>query len=215
MKLTLYFTPTTCSTAARIALEEAAVPHDAVLIKLYRPEEQERFRAINPKGTVPALGIGDEVLTENVAIMTYIAAINPAAKLMPSDPGTYAQCLSFMAWLASSVQIARRQARAPQRFTDDERAYEGLKASGAQAFWRHLTMIDQRLAGRMWVMGDQFTVADCYAIVFYHWGVIDERPMASLESFSAFKDRMLARPAVRSVLEKERSVLVELLPPLA
>jgi len=58
------------------------------------------------------------------------------------------------------------------------------------------------------MLGDQFTVADCYALVFYDWGVQDGFDMAALPAFTAFKDRMLARPAVLRALERHRSVLL-------
>ncbi len=206
--LTLYYTPTACSTASHVALEEAGADYHAERIKLYRPEEQEKYRSINPKGTVPALSIDGRILTENTAILTYVGTTYPEARLLPDDPEAFAQCVSFMAWLASSVQLARRQARAPQRFTSDESVFEVLKKSASPVFEGYLGKIDQMLDGRDWVMGDQYTVADCYALVIYHWGVIDEFDMDSYKNFTSFKNRMIARPAVRAVLTKERSVLV-------
>ena len=59
------------------------------------------------------------------------------------------------------------------------------------------------------MMGDQYTVADPYALVFYGWGVKGEFPMKELASYTAWKDRMLKRPAVRKILESEQSVLVK------
>jgi glutathione S-transferase len=64
------------------------------------------------------------------------------------------------------------------------------------------------LEGKQWIMGDQYTVADPYALVFYGWGVRAELPMHELSAYSAWKDRMLARPKVRKVLESEGNVLV-------
>ena len=65
------------------------------------------------------------------------------------------------------------------------------------------------LQGKQWIMGDQFTVADGYALVFYGWGVRAGLPMQDLKSYTAWKDRMLKRPAVRKVLEEEQSVLLK------
>ncbi len=159
--LTFFHTPLTCSTASHIALEEAGAAYDNQIVKLWKPEEHEKYRAtINPRGSVPALRIGEQLLSENVAIMTYVAATNPDMKLLP------------------------------------------------RATIEHAQSIDNGLDGKTWVMGDQFTVADGYALVFYNWGAIDERPMQELKNFTAFKDRMLARPAVRRALERERSPLL-------
>jgi glutathione S-transferase len=58
-------------------------------------------------------------------------------------------------------------------------------------------------------MGSQYTVADPYALVFYGWGVRAKLPMTDLAAYTAFKNRMLERPAVRKVLESEKNVLVQ------
>ena len=67
---------------------------------------------------------------------------------------------------------------------------------------------DGLLAGKQWIMGDQFTVADGYCLVFYGWGLRGELPMTKLANYTAFKDRMLKRPKVMKVLQSEKSVLV-------
>jgi glutathione S-transferase len=69
--------------------------------------------------------------------------------------------------------------------------------------------IDARLADRQWMMGDQYTILDPYALVFYGWGHRVDMPMGDLKNFTAFKDRMIERPAVRRVLEKEESALLK------
>jgi glutathione S-transferase len=65
------------------------------------------------------------------------------------------------------------------------------------------------LEGREWIMGNAFSVADGYALVFYGWGVRANLPMQDLANYTAWKDRMLKRPAVRRVLEREESVLLK------
>ena len=64
------------------------------------------------------------------------------------------------------------------------------------------------LAGRTWLMGDQYTICDPYALVFYGWGPRLELPVAELKNYSAMKDRLLQRPAVRAVLQREESPLL-------
>jgi glutathione S-transferase len=65
------------------------------------------------------------------------------------------------------------------------------------------------LKAKQWIMGDQFTLADGYALVFYGWGLRAGLPLKDLASYTAWKDRMLKRPAVRKVLEEEQSVLLK------
>ena len=69
--------------------------------------------------------------------------------------------------------------------------------------------IDGLLAGKQWIMGDQFTVADGYCLVFYGWGTRSEYPVKELKNYTAWKDRMLKRPAVMKVLQSEQNVLVK------
>jgi glutathione S-transferase len=204
--LNFYYTPTACSTASHIALEESGAPYEANRVKLYTPEAAA-FYEINPKGTVPALKADGVVVTENVAILMYIARKFPEARLLPPDLLQEALCLSIMAWFASTVHITRRQARVPERFSGDESTHSSIRLAGRETFWRHLQTIDAMFADKTWIMGEQFTVADCYAIVFYHWGLIDELPMAELVHYTAFKERMVARPGVLKVLQRERSIL--------
>ena len=69
--------------------------------------------------------------------------------------------------------------------------------------------IDTRLSDKQWMMGDQYTFLDPYALVYYGWGNRIQMPMADLAHYTAFKDRMIERPAVRRVLEKEESALLK------
>lgn len=203
-----YYTPGTCSLASNIALEEAGAPYEAQMIRLWKPGEVEAFRQINPGRTIPALRVDEVIFTENTAILYYVARTFPDAGLLPEDPLGQALCLSKLAWFSSSVHITRRMNKAPFRFTDDEAVQAGLTKAGAPAFWENMGRIDAMYAGQDWLVGDRMTIADCYALLFYDWAVRDEFDMASLPSFTALKDRMLERAAVRRALERHRSPLL-------
>jgi glutathione S-transferase len=86
--------------------------------------------------------------------------------------------------------------------------HEHLKATGRENFHANLKEIDGLLTGKQWILGDDFSVVDGYALVFYGWGKRIGLPMAELKNYTAWKDRMLARPAVKRVLEREQSVLL-------
>jgi glutathione S-transferase len=74
-----------------------------------------------------------------------------------------------------------------------------------------LKQIDGMLAGRDWLC-DQYSVLDAYGLVFYAWGFRRELPMQELRNYTAFKDRMLQRPAVRRVAEDEKLAIARDLP---
>ncbi len=204
----LYFTPTACSLASHIALEESGADYEARIAKLWKPDEAAAYRQVNPTGKVPALIVDGRVLTETVAILSYVADAYPDAGLMPEDPWARAQVLSLCAWFASTAHISRRQTRAPERFTPDPVAHEALRAAGQVAVRANLARIDSLLEGRDWLVGERLSVADPYALVFYDWAVRDDIDLTPYAHFTRFKDRMVARPAVRRVLEDERSPLV-------
>ena len=90
----------------------------------------------------------------------------------------------------------------PERFTDDKSAHAGLQATGKKSFHEYLKQIDGMLAKREW-LSDKYSVLDPYALVFYGWGIRRELPVAELKNYSAFKDRMLKRPAVQRVIADE------------
>ena len=208
--LTLYFSPGACSTASHMALEETGAPYVEKPTLLPKGEHKtEAYLKINPRGKVPALSIDGKVLTENTAILPYLAKQFPAKNLFPKDPLEEARCISTMAWFSNTVHPSYTHYVRAERFTPDAAAQASVKETGKKTFWTNCQEIDSLLAGKDWIMGKDFSVADCYALVFYGWGLRAELPMKELANYTAFKERMLKRPAIRKVLESEQSILVK------
>ena len=128
---------------------------------------------------------------------------------MPADPVDEANCIATMAWFSNVVHPSYQRYVRTERFAEGEAALAIVKEMGKKSFWANLQEIDGMLAGKQWVMGEQFTVADGYCLVFYGWGLRAELPMTELKNYTAFKDRMLKRPKVMKVLQSEQSVLVK------
>ena len=202
--LTLYYAPGSSSMASHLALEEAGAEYQTRLVNEEAGEHRtQAYLRVNPRGKVPALRLADgSVLVENVAIQTYVARTHPEAKLLPDDPEGEARALSLMAFFASTVHPAFSHFWAPGRFTDEPAGQAGVKAKGLATFHGHCREIDAMLAGRDWFL-DRFSAADCYGFVFWGWGMRAGLPMRELRAYTAHKDRMLARPAVRRVLDRE------------
>ena len=209
--LKLYFCPGVCSMASHITLEETGAGYEAKPILLPKAEHQsEAYLKINPRGKVPALQLDDgQILTENTAILSYLARQFPQAKMWPSDPVDQARVISTMAWFSNTVHPSFTHIMRPERFTADAGGVEPIKEQGKKAFWANCQEIDRMLAGKEWIMGSQYTVCDPYALVFYGWGTRINLPMKELANYTAHKDRMLKRPAVRKILEREDSVLLK------
>src|SRR5690606_15331517 len=108
LELDFYYTTTACSLASHIGLEEAGAPFNAHFVKLYRDEEKAAYRQIVPTGKVPALRVDGAVITENVAILTFLAQAFPESRLLPEDPVLAAQGMALMSWLARTGHRDRR-----------------------------------------------------------------------------------------------------------
>jgi glutathione S-transferase len=207
--LTLYYCSGACSVAAHIAIEETGARYEGRPVLLPKGEHKtDAYIAVNPRSQVPALSVDGKVITESVAILTYLARSYPGAGLFPVDDVDQARCLATMTWIASAVDPVFRRAARPERFVADENAQAAVKDAARDAYWVKCQEIDSLLSGKMWMMGTQYTVCDPYALVYFGWGQRLGLPMAELSAYSAFKDRMLARPAVRNVLAREQSPML-------
>jgi glutathione S-transferase len=200
--LTLYFTPGACSLAPHIVLEESGERYEKRVIDTAKGEQRsESYLKIHPQGRVPALRLDSgEALTENTAILPYLGK---RFALWPTDPIAEAKALSLIGFFAASVHPAYAHSRRPERYSADPAAFPAIKEAGLKTFHGYLKQIDAMLAGREW-FADTYSVLDPYGLLFYAWGLRGELPVRELKDYSAFKDRMLRRPAVRRVVEEEK-----------
>ena len=200
--LTLFYAPGACSMAAHIVLEESGEKYEGKRMDLAKGDQKtEAYLKIHPQGRVPALRLDDgSPLTENTAILPYLGK---RFGLWPTEPIAEARALSLVGFFAASVHPAHAHIGRPERYALDESAFPTIKEAGRKAFHGYLQQIDGLLAGREW-FSDRYSVLDPYGFVFYVWGVRRELPMAELANYTAFKDRMLARPAVQRVVEDEK-----------
>ena len=200
--LTLFYAPAACSMAAHIVLEESGEKYEGKRMDLSKGDQKtEAYLKIHPLGRVPALRLDDgSPLTENTAILPYLGK---RFGLWPTEPLAEARALSLIGFFAASVHPAHAHIGRPERYALDESAFPTIKEAGRKAFHGYLQQIDGMLAGKQWFF-DRYSVLDPYAFVFYVWGVRRELPMGELANYTAFKDRMLARPAVQRVVEDEK-----------
>lgn len=207
--MTLYYCPGACSMAAHVVLEEIRVPYEKKPILIPQNEQRgETFLAVNPRGQVPALVVDGKVITETVAVLTYLGRAFPKAKLLPVGEVEQVQCLASLCWIASQIDPLFRRAARPERFVTDETARPAVKESAQVAYWAKCQEVDALLAGREWIVGNQYSVCDPYALVYYGWGFRFGLPMKDLAGYTRLKESLLKRPAVRKALEDERHPLI-------
>ena len=196
------------SLVPHIVLEEIGAPYERQLVNLAQGEHKSvAYLKINPRGKVPALAIDGNVLTENVAILTYLAKQFPQARLLPHGILEEARCISTMAWFASAAHPTFAHIIRPERFATDIAAHANLKDTARSAFWDICEEINRSLDGKKWMMGGTYTVCDPYAFFIYDLGSRIKLPMHELPVYAAFNKRMLERPAVCKVRGLEENIL--------
>ncbi len=197
----LYFATGTCSLASVIALQEGGVQAELVKVDLRtKKSEGGDFTAVNSKGYVPALRLdGGEVLTENVAVLQYIADRNPAAKLAP--PAGTLERYRLMEWL-SYINSEVHKSFGP---LFNAEATEETKQYARNLLTKRLNWLEGAMGSRSYLMGEQFTVADAYLYVVLSWGAHVNVDIAKWPALKKFFDRVAARPKVIAALEAERA----------
>ncbi|MDE2445879.1 MAG: glutathione S-transferase family protein [Alphaproteobacteria bacterium] len=201
--LTLYYAPKTCSLAPFIALEETGAPFEPYRVNFAEGEQNSAtYKALNPKGRVPALATPQGVLSENVAILAFIAQTYPSAKLAPSDPFAFAQMQAFNAYLSSTVHVNHAHNRRGHRWSDDPAVVEALKTKVPQNMADCFAIIEKEYLKGPWVMGEQYTVADAYLFTISNWLEGDGVDITNFPKVLAHRQAIQARPAVARAMEQ-------------
>ena len=200
----LYCIAGTCSLAPHILLEHVGEPFLLKLLDRGRAENKsEAYLAINPKGAVPALVVDGDVILENVAIQMYLADRFAALSLAPTEPFQRARWMAALTWMSNTVHLNFRHYRRPEFYTADEAARSGISAAGKDAFIKSLEEMDQRLQGRPWLLGNDFSTADIYAHVFHTWGATGDFPIRHLKNLRRHGHAVMTMPAARRAFERE------------
>jgi glutathione S-transferase len=198
----LYYSPGACSLAPHIALREADRDFDLerVDIKTHLTANGDNFFAINPKGYVPALrvdGPASPVLTENAAILQYIADLVPHSGLAPAcnTIGRY-HLQEMLSFISSEVHkqfgpLFARDTPAP------------TEARSRTKLGERFGYLETVLANRSYLLGETFTVADCLLFAMLRWCERFEIDLAQWHHLDDYFHRIAARPAVHAALEAE------------
>jgi glutathione S-transferase len=196
--LQLYFYPMACSLASRIALMEAGIEPRYHLVNIWNktiPEDDRDFRAVSPKGAVPVLVLPNgERLTENAAVLQYIADIKPELGLAPppGDPDRY----RLQEWLSFVGTEIHKAFLFPTFWYKDEAA----KASARERIGNNVSVAAEHLEGRQFLVGERFTVADAHfgwALLLLGRAGVD---VAQWPSLVAYLERFQARPQVKAAI---------------
>jgi len=197
-----YFAPFTCAVASHIALEEAGADYETRRLDFSKTEQRsEQYLKINPKGRVPALVTERGIITETPAILAFIAQTYPAANLAPlDDPFAFAEVQSFNNYLCATVHVAHAHKHRGSRWVDDADAIEAMKRKVPQTMGECFDLIETEMFRGPWVMGEDYTISDCYLFTIERWLEDDSVDINRFPKIAEHNRRMLERPAVQKVL---------------
>ena len=164
-KLTLYFAPDSCARVPLIALEEIGSPYSLEVVAFMKGQHKSpEYLARNPKGKVPLLVVDGVPLTENVAILTWLAERFPEAGLLPESEDGFARAglISDLAYCASGLHPIVTRLRIPQFFCDTPDGSRRVFDMAEVAMRPNFELIDRRLADNRWWYGDRWSIVDAY-----------------------------------------------------
>lgn len=198
----LYYFPGSCALADHIVLEWTGAPYEA--IKLDRAAlKSPEFLALNPNGAVPVLVDGDFVLTQNVAILQYLAELHPNARLLGDGTARgRAEVARWLGFLNSDMHPAFKPIFGADRFHPDPAAAGALADTARAHVRKYLELLDNRLRGRDWLV-DTRSIADPYLFVMLRWVRRLGMDVSVLDNLARFFERMQADRGVRAALTSQ------------
>ena len=196
----LYFSPGACSLASHIVLREAGLPFDLKRtdVKTKKLDDGSDYLAVNSKGSVPALRLDDgQVLTEGPAILQYIADQKLESRLAPKS-GTLERyrLLEWLNFITSEIHKSFSPLFNP---AVDPKVKEYM----TQNLEKKFEWLNAQLAGRKFLTGDNFTIADAYLFVVVNWSNFVGIDLARWPALKEFQARVAARPQVQEAMTAE------------
>lgn len=198
----LYYSTGACSLSDHIVLEWIGKPYEAQ--KVSREERAGAdFKKLNPAGAVPVFEQDGWVLTQNAAILNYLADSFPEAKLGgDGTPKGRAEVNRWLAFVNSDVHPAFKPLFGSTAYLEDAAAIEKTKAYAHATLRTLFTRADAQLASRDWIAGSR-SIADPYLYVVLRWAKGVEVDLGGLDNLARFVARIEADPAVQKVLKEE------------
>lgn len=202
---TFFTHPMSRGQIARWALHEAGADYEQVIVDW--ADRPPALAAANPMGKVPTIvhhtAGGDRVVSEAAAICAYLAQVNPARGLTPSD----AEAADYFRWMFFAAGPVEQAIVAGSMKWEVPKEREGMVGFGSLE--RVLDTLEGWLGGRDWICGKRFTMADVYVGSQIDWGLIfgsiPPRP-----AFAAYAERCQAREAYRAAKAIDNALIEEM-----
>lgn len=198
----LYFAPLACSMASRITLYEAegTATFTQVDTRAGRLDDGSAFGQINPMGQVPVLRTdAGDILTENGAVLLYIADQYPDSGLAPRDGAARYRLQQWLSFIATELHKLVFQPLLDRTSNDGARAFARSKID------RRFGHLNAHLEGRAYLL-DRFTVADAYLVTVLNWAGFSSVELAPWPALRAYNDRMRERTHVARAMAEEMAL---------
>jgi len=199
----LYTSPGACSMADHIVLEWTGQPYTAVIVSREQRATPD-FRLMNPAGTVPVFEDEGWSLTQNAAILNYIADKIPDAKLGgDGTPKGRAEVNRWLGFLNSDMHPAFKPMFGSTNYLEDKAIIEKTHAHARKQLRGLFERVDAQLGKHDWIAGDQKSIADPYLFVMLRWAKGNKVDLSGLDNLKKFEQRMRADAGVQRVLKAE------------
>jgi len=206
MNITLYYAPMACSLVPYVALTEAEAEFDVHVVNFMKGEHLgAEYMKLNPKHKVPLLAVDDELITENVAILQWIARQYPQARLLPSGKDEF-RAISLMSWCASGIHPTLTPNVMPQKYCDLPDSAENVKKCAHKVMHEAFEIADGLLDGREWFF-DHFTIPDIYFFWCFRRAKQFQLDVSKYENCNAHFDRVAAKGSAQKLVEFEAKAL--------
>ena len=201
----LYFAPLACSIATRVALYEAGAEatFTEVNSKTKRTVEGDDYRQVHPLGLVPVLRTEDgDLLSENAAVLQYVAERFPEANLAPTDPRGRARLHEWLCFIGTELH------KGVFAILLDPEAPDAARAYAVERSTPRLDHVERHLTGREFLL-DHFTVADAYLAIVLTWTRVTPIDLSTRPAINAYLARVRARPSFARALAEESALYME------
>ncbi len=203
----LYYSSGACSMSCHIMLEEAGVNYEAIEVDWDDAKSPvlSQVQKMNAMNQLPILITDDgKQFDQNIAIHEYVADKAPEKRLLP-PPGSFerAEALNWMSFACSDLHMSVGALFGLNAISSDPAVKEPVRKYMLEKANKVLKYLDDKLAGKDYVMGKQFTPADAYAFVVTGWTEWLEIPLTPYKNIQSYRQRIASRPAVAKVLKEE------------
>lgn len=209
MHFDFYTAPHGCSRVAHIALEACGRPYKAHGIYVREGANRKPdYLSLNPIGKLPLLIVDGVPLSQNVAILTFLARTFPEAGLLPitGDPFVDAQAISALAWCAADLHPLITRYRLPMVIARGADAHPGIKELAEVQLRDQLDPLERRLADQMWYFGEHWSIVDSY--IAWIWFRLQGAgfPSKGYEHIESLRARADVIPAAERAMAKEVAI---------